>query len=224
MRVFFYKMTHDSGAAPCVAQGLLSLAICKPMIRRSAREGNLVFGFAANSLHKENPLIYIARITEVARDGRYYVEPRYAGRADRIYQRLGDVFGRRPEALFHDRPSDLTHDLGRPPAYVRATVLLSTDFRYFGGAGTAHYRKRYPLLGRAIAGLKRGHRLNHSTAVLKQLLALKDAVWKANRRRQIGRPIESPNPGANQRGGVCGTLGINAPTTRASRSQPRCRV
>jgi hypothetical protein len=224
MRVFFYKMTSDSGAAPCVAQGILSLAICKPMIRTSAGEGDWVFGFAADSLRKENPLIYVARVTEVARDGRYYADPRYAGRADRIYRRLGDVFERRPDALFHDRPGDLIHDLGRPPAYVRATVLLSTDFRYFGTAGTADYKARYALLGRVIAGLKRGHRLNHRTAVLKQLLALKAAVWKANRRRQIGRPIQSPNANVSQRGGACGTLGSNTPTARAPRSRTRCRI
>jgi hypothetical protein len=36
-RLCVYKVTHDHGAAPCVDGGrLLTLAICKPMIRRTA--------------------------------------------------------------------------------------------------------------------------------------------------------------------------------------------
>lgn len=32
-KIYFYKLTADNGGAPCVQDGLLSLAICKPMIR-----------------------------------------------------------------------------------------------------------------------------------------------------------------------------------------------
>jgi Nucleotide modification associated domain 2 len=46
--IYFYKLTADNGGAPCVRHGLLSLAICKPMIRKTAEEGDLTFGFAAN--------------------------------------------------------------------------------------------------------------------------------------------------------------------------------
>jgi Nucleotide modification associated domain 2 len=43
--IYFYKLTADNGGAPCVRHGLLSLAICKPMIRKTAEEGDLTFGF-----------------------------------------------------------------------------------------------------------------------------------------------------------------------------------
>ena len=35
-KIYVYKMTADTGGAPCVYQGILSLAICKPKIRRKA--------------------------------------------------------------------------------------------------------------------------------------------------------------------------------------------
>jgi len=35
-KIYFYKLTCDDGGAPCVQDGLLSLAICKPMIRSTA--------------------------------------------------------------------------------------------------------------------------------------------------------------------------------------------
>lgn len=158
-QAFFYKMTNDSGAVPCVRDGLLSLAICKPMIRMKAKEDHLLFGFAANSLHRDNRLIYIAKVEEVIVSGRYYEQPRFARRGDCIYERSGALFVRRTNARFHDRPSDLAHDLGPGPHYPRAIVLLSRDFRYFGASGSADYKHFHPRLKRAIEGLKRGHRL-----------------------------------------------------------------
>ena len=40
-RIYFYKLTTDNGGAPCVQDNLLSLAICKPMIRMAAQVGDL---------------------------------------------------------------------------------------------------------------------------------------------------------------------------------------
>jgi len=214
MRVFFYKMTNDAGGAPCVQIGLLSLAICKPMIRTSAEEDDLVFGFAAKSLHNENRLIYIARVTEVVRGGEYYESARYARRLDCIYQRRQGIFQRRADALFHDRPGDLTHDLGQPPAYQRATVLLSTEFRYFGAAGPADYKARFPKVAQAVEGLKRGHRLHHSPDLFEQLRALRDQVWAEYRTSVNGRPSSTPDPAVSQRGGGCGSLERKTPSAR----------
>ena len=90
--IYFYKLTVDDGGAPCVQDGLLSLAICKPMIRAGAELGDLIFGFAANSLHHDNRLIYIARVTGKVAKGDYYTDPRFARRADCIYARRGDEF------------------------------------------------------------------------------------------------------------------------------------
>ena len=47
--IYIYKMVADNGGAPCVAAGLLSLAICKPMIRKSAAKGSLIFGFGGKA-------------------------------------------------------------------------------------------------------------------------------------------------------------------------------
>jgi hypothetical protein len=43
--IYVYKMVVDNGGAPCVTRKLLSLAICKPKIRKSAERGSLIFGF-----------------------------------------------------------------------------------------------------------------------------------------------------------------------------------
>lgn len=38
------------------------------MIRKTAEEGDLIFGFAANSLHRDNRLLYVARVTKKLAD------------------------------------------------------------------------------------------------------------------------------------------------------------
>jgi len=105
-RIYFYKLTADNGGAPCVQDGLLSLAICKPMIRTTAELEDVIFGFAANSLHRANRLIYIARIGKKVCNGDYYREKRFANRGDCVYEWHRSRFVWRQRALHHG-PEDL---------------------------------------------------------------------------------------------------------------------
>src|SRR5689334_11346460 len=91
-KIYFYKLTVDDGGAPCVTSKLLSLAICKPMIRGTAEVGDLVIGFAANSLHADNRLIYVARVTKKLMNGDYFKQAEYSGREDCIYEWRGGRF------------------------------------------------------------------------------------------------------------------------------------
>jgi hypothetical protein len=176
--VYLYKLTADNGGAPCVERGLLSLAICKPMIRCNAKEEDLIFGFAANSLHpKDNRLIYAARVTQSVHNGEYYKSSRYTARGDCIYRfRSGKFIWRR--GAQHHGPDDLVHDLGTYPKYPRATVLLSTDFRYFGKAASDVYKSKFPIVGKAVESLGRGLRVRHDPALRDQLLAMERWIWR----------------------------------------------
>ena len=58
--IYVYKMVADNGGAPCVWRNLLSLAICKPMIRRAAAKGALIFGFGGKEFSER--LLYIAKV------------------------------------------------------------------------------------------------------------------------------------------------------------------
>jgi len=204
-KIYFYKLTADDGGAPCVTAGLLSLAICKPMIRSSAEPDDLIFGFAANSLHRDNRLIYIARVTSKLCNGKYYVAGRYKRREDNIYERRGERFYWRKGARHHG-PEHLAHDLGSPPSYPKAKVLLSTDFRYFGGEGTADYKSRFPLIKAAIEGFGRGHRVRHAAALREALLALKAKAWAETAGRIAGTPTSAPRRSACHRSRSCGVL------------------
>jgi len=161
-KVYIYKLTVDDGGAPCVFNGVWSLAICKPAIRSTATKGNVILGFSGNELYKDNCLIYMAEVTQTL-DGRKYFRDKYSQRPDCIYEWDGRRFDRRHDAKFHSSSADLAHDLGLHPEYKRADVLLSEskeNFRYFGDQCPIEYKTMYPHLKSLIDGLGQGHRVN----------------------------------------------------------------
>jgi hypothetical protein len=177
-RFCLYKMTVDNGGAPCVRAGLLTLAICKPAIRRTAKEGDTIIGFAANRLYAHNSVIYIARVTKKL-DGRiYYSQLQFSNRPDCIYRWDGRSFSYKRDAKYHSK-EDLTHDLGRPFKYPNAQVLLSRRFRYFGKGGCRKFDDKYPHIASKIRSLAQGHRvINLPDDLWGELQKFASALWK----------------------------------------------
>lgn len=179
-KVYIYKMTSDDGGAPCVWNGILSLAICKPAIRSSAPEGSIILGFAADSLDPHNPLVYAARVTARLEHGEYFTSRRFQGRPDRVYEWSNDRFIWRPEAKFHSS-ENLRHDLGNPPAYKRANVLISNgskNFRYFRCDCRLDYKSQFPVLKQLIEDLTQGHRVNLSCTLRTEVESLIEQVFR----------------------------------------------
>lgn len=205
-KIYFYKLKVDDGGAPCVQDGLLSLAICKPMLRRTADVGDIILGFAANSLHPDNRLIYVAEVTERLDDGNYYKRRKYARRADCIYKWDGKKFQAKLAAEYHGAKQDLQHDLGPAPAYGRANTLLSTKFRYFGGDGTDDYKSKFSAIKGAIECLGQGHRVRHTAKLLEQLLQLAKSDGGLRKALKVGEASGQPRRGVNHRGGACSVL------------------
>lgn len=72
--LYCYTMTHDTGFAPNPYHGLLTLATCKPLIRKYAKEGYWISGWTGNAVHDKQGgtdtkgagrLIYLAQVSEV---------------------------------------------------------------------------------------------------------------------------------------------------------------
>jgi len=185
--IYVYKMITDNGGAPCVWRNLLSLAICKPMIRRVAAKGALIFGFGGKK-HRER-LIYIAKVTEKPPTGDYYKESKYSRRPDCIYRNVAGIAVRKKGALYHNTLDERRRDVGIH--FQKANVLLSDDFRYFGEVGTDQYKYNYPAIKALVERLKRGHRVNHSATLRSELLQLQNDMWRRYRRRKLGPPTDS---------------------------------
>lgn len=120
--LYSYLQTIDNGGAPCVMGNLLSLAICKPRIRKHAKVGDHIVSFAAKSmkLNCEKPqIIWMAKVTQVVTMKEYY--NLYSERKDCIYDDNLNLL----DNPFHCC-SNIETDLSGE------NVLLSDDFVYFG--------------------------------------------------------------------------------------------
>lgn len=159
--IYVYKLTTDNGGAPCVHEGLLSLAICKPHIRTNARMGDWIIGFGGKSVDElKYKLIYIAKVTAIEEQGHYYRKDQYVDRPDCVYQPAGNGFQYRDGKKYHSA-EHLTHDLGQAPTFERAVTLLSDQFAYFGGA--AERPSLTPPIKDLYEGLPRDYRKNHDS-------------------------------------------------------------
>jgi hypothetical protein len=196
-RIYLYKLTTDVGQAPCVQADLLTLAICKPMIRTTARAGDLIFGFAASYIEEhsggratDNHLIYIARVDEIfGRD--YYGSAEFADRMDCVYEPVGAGFRWR-KGCCHG-PEHLVHDLGDGPDFSRAVVLASRDFRYFGREGSSDYKVQFPSVKDAVERIGIGHRVHHDEVLRRELRELKDMIWESSEACVVGVPDAQPS-------------------------------
>ncbi|MCB0173540.1 MAG: hypothetical protein KDJ97_23670 [Anaerolineae bacterium] len=142
MRLFSYKLKHDTGFAPNPFFGVLTLATCKPRIRKSKRVGDWIAGFTSRSLCRdavgEERLIYLMQITDKIPIFEYFLHPNFQNKipdldrkefvyhaGDNIYKpHAGDFIQLDNKNHFpHDKVKDLSGEF----------VLISTKFYYFGG-------------------------------------------------------------------------------------------
>jgi hypothetical protein len=116
MSFICYKITHDSGFAPNPHFDVITLATCKPSIRRTKVKGDWIAGFSTKALVdntkwktgksiKRDGLIYIMRVGERLTLDEYYRDRRFASKkpvfnhkddairaGDNIYFKKGDIY------------------------------------------------------------------------------------------------------------------------------------
>lgn len=146
--VMGYKLTHDSGFAPNPFHGVLTLATCRPPVRRCRQPGDWVAGFASQELvatARERGvqipfmgLVYLARVTESIPLSSYFDDRRFARKkpkkgspheieraGDNIYF-LDDHGEYQQLPNNHHAPEDKAHDL------TGVNALICSDFWYLG--------------------------------------------------------------------------------------------
>ncbi len=154
MGLFAYKMTHDTGFAPNPFWGALTLATCKPGIRKSKREGDWVAGFTSGSLCGDpvggERLIYLMRVARKLTIADYFMAPEFQikipsdeslahRRGDNIYRpkRKGATNPADFEQLQNDNHFDVspacTVGDNRRRDVSGKFVLIANEFAYFGG-------------------------------------------------------------------------------------------
>ena len=192
--VFVYKLVADNGGAPCVYDGKLSLCICKPRIRVSAKVNDWIIGFGGKSVHDlKNKLIYIAKVTERIEGKVYYSESEYIKRPDCIYKWGGKDFSfKTNEALFHDEDS-LEHDLGAAPLYDRAICLISDEFVYLGDKDVSEYSDLFNKIQAFYDSLPRDYLKNIDESTRTDLIEFIETVKERFPYGKHGEPNHKNN-------------------------------
>lgn len=185
-RLYLYKLRYINDTAPCEQDGLLSLAICKPSIRRTAQPGDLIFGVAATGCIPDNPLVYVARVDAAVSGADYYGDRRFTGRRDCIYAHDGTDYHLRPGIALHTEPENRRRDLGDAPEWASARVLVFKEYAFFGEHGPNDYKPLFRRVARMVDALTQGHRVNHGDDVRAELQELYQ--WTMQRRRGTTTP------------------------------------
>ena len=144
-RYFNYILKWDSGLAPNPFHGFCTLAVCKPQIRKSAKEGDWIIGLGSSNqndlkLNYRDRLIYAMKVTEKMTFNEYWKDKRFLKKrqsADSAKGRCGDNMyhsnskGEWIQKTYeaHNTPENRKRDTG-----VDA-VLVSKHFFYFGKNG-----------------------------------------------------------------------------------------
>lgn len=189
-RTYIYKLTSDRGGAPSAPYypgqpDLLTLSICKPAIRRTARPGDRLLGLSSHALaasdrYPLNAVIYAAIVSDALDAREYYdSESPFLHRPDCIYEfhRLNGTLAHSGRTPLHADPAYLSRDLGNYPFYRNGRTLLCHDFRYFGVEAVPIPARLHHLVQLAES-LGQGHRVEHPVAVERELNALFKLLWK----------------------------------------------
>ena len=161
MNLWSYKITYDTGFAPNPFGGLLTLATCRPDLRRSRCIGDWIAGFTSGKLNGDavgsERLIFLMRVKEKIAIADYHRDPRFAKKipvpkaqrqvdrcGDNIYRPLCDnaVLPRHFEQLCNENHYDGAKGCNSPEFpgldgfrtkdVKGKNVLIASQFVYFG--------------------------------------------------------------------------------------------
>lgn len=145
-RLYTYTIPVDDGAAPNPFNGMCSLAICKPGIRRTAQKDDWVVGLGSKNAPSgdlSGKVVYAMRVQDVLS-----LEAYDKAAAAKWPHRIPDI----SSFALQDRLGDCIYDFSsgapvqRPGVHgarnfdtdiAGANVLLSWDFYYFGSRAEA---------------------------------------------------------------------------------------
>ena len=163
MRIYRYILPYDGGTAPNPFDGVCTLALCKPAIRRTAAIGDWVMGFHAAPLDRGH-VIYAMQVDEILTFAEYWRDPRFAKRKPSAARSYPDNIYK-PIVQGDGTPSlqQVRNDVHAPSHAVTdisgKRVLVSRHFWYFG-SGSAEADKCLPPDLMHLAPTTQGHVVN----------------------------------------------------------------
>ena len=140
-KIYRYILTHDHGVAPCPQGGTITLATCKPVIRRCASVGDWVIGFRPGSMER-GLVLWAGRVAEKMTHGEY--QRRHPERLDAVYAESPNGTYRRLVKDYHPTASEMARDLSAPVLIFDGVYLngqpepLPEDLMHIAASGRGH--------------------------------------------------------------------------------------
>ena len=175
MTLFSYKMTNDSGFAPNPFFGIMTLATCKPGIRKGKDENDWIAGFTSRELCGDavgqERLVFLMEITEEKLDqSKYYNAKMFKikipklRRKDNVYHEGDNIYRPKKKNPKHlhdfeqkknpnhwDDKSDSESIKHKKRDLSGENVLVSKHFYYFGRSAIQIPRKIRPSVPTGVS-------------------------------------------------------------------------
>lgn len=151
-RILRYILQRDTGMAPCIDHGLVTLATCKPKIRASAKLSEWVVGFRPSPAPR-GLVVWAGQVAmsiDVNDYERLHSCKRRGGRSDAVYRGLPGGGFERLRPHYHPGPDDFRKDTCAP------VLIFNPEATWYFGCEPQMLPEH--LLHIAAGG--RGHRVN----------------------------------------------------------------
>lgn len=162
-KAYVYTVKRDYGFAPNPFHGILTLATCKPGIRKGAQIGDYVIGHS--DVRSGNKLIYMMKVTQVMTYDEYWNAEQFMCKrpvmngslvklyGDNIYHLIQDGIWVQEDS--HHSLEDGTENAQNKNRDTKANrVLISDDFFYLGRSMCAYPvgtdSLKYPYVGQKV--------------------------------------------------------------------------
>lgn len=151
--LYSYCLKADAGAAPNPYWGVCTLVICKPAIRRSAKEGDWIIGLGSADDDESSHVIYAMRVTDkkTMEDYDKYCRTSLTGklpdwRSSAYEKRVGDcIYDFSQSKIPKIRPS-VHNEENRESDLGGDYALISDYFWYFGNSPIKLLPKLEPIM------------------------------------------------------------------------------
>lgn len=195
MTLFSYVTRWDHGFAPNPFHGILTLATCKPDIRKAAAVGDWIVGTGSAERKMNGRVIFAMRVSEITNFDDYWRDPRFKDKRPVVEGsfklRFGDNIYHRADRKGRWIQSDSRHSkdnaVSNQKNLMRDTqktenVLISDDFIYWGDQA--------PALPVALSRLHLGHPGHMKNFSDVEVDAFAAWVSGFNRKGRIGDPVD----------------------------------
>lgn len=195
MALFSYVTRWDHGFAPNPFFGVLTLATCKPDIRKKAVVGDWIVGTGSASRKMDGRVIFAMRVTEVSNFDDYWRDPRFQNKkpivegsyklrfGDNIYHRVDRTGPWIQADSRHSKENAVANEINMKRDTGKTNrVLISNDFIYWGDQA--------PNLTKGLKALHLGHPGHKEHFTKQETDAFIAWVIGQNKRGRIGDPVD----------------------------------